>query len=118
MVILISDGESADLYGGQAEEIGAELSRDRIVVYYIHVAEGAPQNETFTLAGATGGQAFAAGDPEALREVFKRIDQMQPAKSKPGTPEAADFFWPFAMSGLALLGMQVVTQFGLRYTPW
>ena len=43
MVILVSDGESQDLMGGQAEQIGQELSRAGIVVYYIHVAEGQPQ---------------------------------------------------------------------------
>jgi len=118
MVILISDGQSADLFGGAAEEIGNELASDKITVYYIHVAEGAPQNETFTLASLTGGQAFAAGDPAALREVFQHIDRMQPAKLKPSTPEHADFFWPFALAGLSALGLQVVSLFGLRYTPW
>ncbi len=118
MVVLISDGESYDLGGGAAEELGNSLSADKIVVYYIHVAEGQPQNETFTIADLTGGQAFAAGDPAALREVFQHIDQMQPAKLKPSTPEHADFLWPVALAGLAALGLQVVTSFGLRYTPW
>jgi Ca-activated chloride channel homolog len=118
MVVLISDGESADLGGGAAEELGNALSADRITVYYIHVADGQPQNETFTIASLTGGQAFAAGDPAALREVFEHIDRMQPARLQPGTPEFADFIWPFALAGLSLLGLHVVTSFGLRYTPW
>jgi Ca-activated chloride channel homolog len=118
MVVLISDGESSDLGGGAAEELGNALGADRITVYYIHVAEGQPQNETFTIASLTGGQAFAAGDPTALREVFKHIDQMQPAKLRPGTPEYADFLWPIALAGLSFLGLQVVSAFGLRYTPW
>jgi len=118
MVVLISDGESADLGGGAAEELGNALSADRITVYYIHVAEGQPQNETFTIASLTGGQAFAAGDPTALREVFQHIDKMQPAKLLPGTPEFTDFIWPIALAGLGLLGLQVVSAFGLRYTPW
>ena len=118
MIILISDGESYDLNGGVAEKIGSELSQDHIVMFYIHVAEGAPQDETFTVASLTGGQAFAAGDPSALKEVFRRIDAMRPAKVKPSAPEPADFFWPFAMSGLGLLGMQMLSLLGLRYTPW
>jgi Ca-activated chloride channel family protein len=118
MVILISDGESADLGGGAAEELGHALNADRITVYYIHVAEGEPQNETFTVASLTGGQAFAAGDPAALHEVFRHIDQMQPAKLKPGTPEYEDFLWPLALVGLAASGLQLVSSFGLRYTPW
>jgi Ca-activated chloride channel family protein len=118
MVVLISDGESADLGGGAAEELGNALSADRITVYYIHVADGQPQNETFTIASLTGGQAFAAGDPAALREVFQHIDQMQPTRLQPGTPEFTDFIWPLALAGLGLLGLQIVGAFGLRYTPW
>jgi Ca-activated chloride channel family protein len=118
MIILISDGQSSDLFGGAAEEIGTELARDRITVYYIHVAEGPPQNETFTLCSLTGGQAFAAGDPAALREVFQHIDRMQPAQLKPSTPEYSDFFQPFALAGLVVLGLHALAAFGLRYTPW
>jgi Ca-activated chloride channel family protein len=118
MVVLISDGESADLSGGVAQELGEALARDNIVVFYIHVAEGSPQEETFTLAALTGGQAFAAGDPTALKEVFQRIDEMKPARLQPSAPERVDFFWPFVLTGLGLLGLQVVSGFGLRYTPW
>lgn len=118
MIILVSDGQSADLSGGQAEEIGNELSRDGIVVYYIHVAEGQPQEETFTVASLTGGQAFAAGDPTALREVFKRIDRMQQSKLKPASPEWVDDYRALSLVGLALLGLHLLTSLGLRYTPW
>jgi len=118
MLILISDGESYDLGGGVAQKIGQELAADNIVMFYIHVAEGSPQDETFTVASLTGGQAFAAGDPGALKEVFHRIDAMKPARLKPSTPEPADFFWPFALAGLGLLGVQMVSVLGVRYTPW
>ena len=118
MVILISDGESADLSGGAAEEIGGELAGDNIRVYYIHVAEGAPQNETFSLASMTGGQAFSAGDPAALREVFQHIDRMQPARLKPSSPEFYDMIWPVALVGMVAVGLKTIAAFGLRYTPW
>jgi Ca-activated chloride channel family protein len=118
MIILVSDGESYDLKGGVAQTIGGELSQDRITVFYIHVADGAPQDETFTIADMTGGQAFAAGDPQALQEVFRKIDAMKQAKIKPTAPEKADFFWPFALVGLGGLGLQLVSLFGLRHSPW
>jgi Ca-activated chloride channel family protein len=118
MIVLISDDESFDLGGGAAQKLGEELSQDGITVFYIHAADGQPQEETFTVASLTAGQAFAAGDPEALREVFKRIDAMKPTRLKPSAPEYTDFFWPFAMVGLGLLGLQVVSLFGLRFTPW
>lgn len=118
MVILISDGQSYDLSGGVAEKIGAEFAEEKIVLFYIHVAEGSPQDETFTIANLTGGQAFAADDPTALKEVFRRIDAMKPARLKPSTSEPADFFRPFAIAGLALAGLHLLGLAGLRFTPW
>jgi len=118
MIILISDGQSFDLSGGVAEKIGNELAQDNIVMFYIHVAEGSPQDETFTIANITGGQAFAADDPTALKEVFRRIDAMKPARLKPSTAEPADFFRPFAIAGLAFAGLHLLGLCGLRFTPW
>ena len=118
MVVLISDGQSADLGGGAAQKIGEELRENNISVFYIHAAEGQPQEETFTLASLTGGEAFAAGDPSALREVFQRIDAMKPTKLKPAAPDLADWFWPFAIAGLGFLSLQTVGVFRFRFTPW
>lgn len=118
MVVLISDGQSFDLGGGAAQKIGEELRENGITVFYIHAAEGQPQEETFTLSSLTGGEAFAAGDPSALREVFRRIDEMKPTKLKPAAPDLADWFWPFAVTGLGLVSLQVVGAFRFRFTPW
>jgi Ca-activated chloride channel family protein len=118
MIVLISDGQSFDLSGGVAEQLAQELSVDNIVVFYIHVGGDQPSNEVFSLAAITGGTAFVAGDPGALREVFQRIDQMKPTKVIPGAPEAVDFYAPFAWTGLALLALHVLASLGLRYTPW
>jgi len=118
MVVLISDGQSADLSGGAAQRIGEELNGDNITVFYIHVAEGQPQDETFTLANLTGGQAFAADDPSALSEVFQRIATMKPVTLKPSAPDQADWFWPFAIAGLGLTALQVVVSLRFRFTPW
>lgn len=118
MIILVSDGESADLNGGRAEEIGGALRRAGIVVYYIHVAPGQPQQETGSLVELTGGRAFAAGDPVALHEVFRRIDRMQKSRRKPMSPEWVDDARGLAMAGLGLLAVHLLTSFGIRYTPW
>lgn len=118
LIILISDGQSSDVMGGVAEQLGQEFAAERITVYYIHVAEGQPQNECFTIANLTGGQAFAANDPSALQSVFQHIDRMQPAKLKPSAPEYTEWLKPAAILGLAFLSLHGLAAFGLRYTPW
>lgn len=117
MVVLISDGSSGDLRG-QGDKISGDLNGDDIVLYYIHVANGQPQQEVYDIASRTGGEAFVAGDPAALQAVFEKIDAMQPAKFKPETPIPADNFRPFALAGLSMLALQLLSLFGIRFTPW
>ena len=117
MLVLISDGSSGDLRG-QSDKISSDLNGDDIVLYYIHVANGQPQQEVYDIASRTGGEAFVAGDPAALQAVFEKIDTMQPAKFKPETPIPADNFRPFALAGLSMLALQLLTLFGIRFTPW
>ena len=117
MIVLISDGSSGDLRG-QSHKISSDLNGDDIVLYYIHVANGQPQQEVYDIASRTGGEAFVAGDPAALQAVFEKIDAMQPAKFKPETPIPADNFRPFALAGLSMLALQLLTLFGIRFTPW
>ena len=117
MIVLISDGSSGDLRG-QSDKISSDLNGDDIVLYYIHVANGQPQQEVYDIANRTGGEAFVAGDPAALQTVFEKIAAMQPAKFKPETPIPADNFRPFALAGLSMLALQLLTLFGIRFTPW
>ena len=117
MIVLISDGSSGDLRG-QGDKISGDLNGDDIVLYYIHVATGQPQQEVYDITNRTGGEAFVAGDPAALQAVFEKIDAMQPAKFKPETPIPADNFRPFALAGLSMLALQLLSLFGIRFTPW
>jgi Ca-activated chloride channel family protein len=118
MIILVSDGDSFDLSGGVAEQIGRDLVANHITLFYIHVAEGQPQEETAAMARMSGGQAFAADNPGALADVFHRIDAMKPAQLKPLAPVPVDFFWPFVVSALGCLVLQMASVLGLRFTPW
>jgi len=43
---------------------------------------------------------------------------MQVTEMKRSYAELLDFFWPFAIAGLAFLSFAVLSAFGLRYTPW
>ncbi len=118
MIILLSDGNSADLGGTIARQIGTELAEDKLVLYAIHVGSGASPISLYDLSRPTGGQVFAADSPEALNEVFRHIDEMQPIKLKPAAMQQVDAFGPFALSGLFATGLYVLSLFGLRYTPW
>lgn len=118
MIILVTDGYSADLSGGRDEEIARELKKDGIVVYTVHIAEGQIPNEVVRIAALTGGEAFKPEDEEGLKRVYARIDSMQKARMVKTQAEAADHFGPWALGALSLLGIGLLALFGLRTTPW
>ena len=118
MIVLVSDGESSDLGGGNDMEIASKLRADNIVVYHIHVAEGDPPGDMANVTTTTGGAVFQAGDPGALRAVFERIDQMQQTKLEKVSTETLDDYEPWCWIGLSLLAASLLCAFGLRYTPW
>ncbi len=118
MIILVTDGASADLGGGRAEQLAAELAANEITVYAVRVAPGATQPELLTITGRTGGEVFAAGDPVALETVFARIDTMQVTETEKIAAESMDHFRPYAIAGGAVLTLLALSLFGLRLTPW
>lgn len=118
MIILVSDGNSFDLSAPNDEELARKLKADDIVVYAVHVSNTSLPPELATITTITGGESFNPGDRDGLRAVFRKIDQMQQTKLKPAYAVRQDFFWPFAMIGMILIGISLLTSFGLRYTPW
>lgn len=118
MILLVSDGQSADLYGGRDEEIARQLKADGIVVYTIHIAEGKLPDEVARIAGLTGGESFKPEDEEGLKRIYARIDSMQKSRMERTQAEAADDFGPWALGALAVLGLGLLALFGLRTTPW
>lgn len=118
MIVLVSDGYSSDLAGGNDMKIANTLSQDGIIVFGIHVAEGEVPAEVVNIAMGTGGDAFPAGDTEALEKIFKRIDAMKPATMKKSLPSATDFYEPFIYFAGGAMVLLVLAGFGMRYTPW
>ena len=118
MIILVSDGYSSDLSGGNDMAIAKQMVADGIVVYGVHVADGGVPDEIVNLIAMTGGEVFNPGDKAALQGVFKRIDEMQQAEMERGNAEMLDNFFPFCVTALSVLGTCVLSLFGLRYTPW
>jgi Ca-activated chloride channel family protein len=117
MILLLTDGESYDLFGN-AETIARELKDNNITVFAIIIGMDRIQDEIHTITQITGGEAFEAGDPDALRVVFRRIDQMKQAPLEKKIADTLDDFRPYCAVGLALLGLASLTAFAFRYTPW
>ncbi|HRA90459.1 MAG TPA: vWA domain-containing protein [Planctomycetaceae bacterium] len=118
MIILVSDGQSADLYNGADQEIAKELLAADISVYGIHIGSSEIPAEILSLTASTGGEAFVSGDPGALETVFRKIDTMKPAEIETVGIEYVDYLQPFCLAGMAILGVWMLSAFGLRYTPW
>jgi Ca-activated chloride channel homolog len=118
LMVLFSDGASADLGPSRSRSIGAELAASRIVLYAVHVGPGGAPADLVELCRPTGGRVFAAGSPEALTDVFAHIDRMQPVRVKPTAVERVDFLKPFTLLGLIGAALLGVCLCGLRYAPW
>lgn len=118
MMILVTDGWSSDLGNGAEVEIAKRLKRDGITLFAVNIQDSEARGEIVNLARLTGGEVFNPGDTQALAGVFARIDEMSKAKLEQGTAELVDWFVPFCIAGLAVLGLYALVMLGLRYTPW
>lgn len=117
LIVLLSDGVSADLDGDTPARIGAELAQDGVVLYAVHIGEDFP-HQLQRMVQPTGGRVFAAGNAEALSAVFAHIDRMRPVRLKPAATRQVDAYGPWATAGLALFAAYGLALFGWRYTPW
>lgn len=118
MIVLISDGSSSDLFGDAAGDIVRKLREDNIVVYAVHVASGNVPDPIVEITSRTGGEVFNPGDLDGLEGVFRRIDEMQETRMEKVAAETTDNYAPFCIGGLSLLGISLLSLFGIRYTPW
>jgi Ca-activated chloride channel family protein len=118
LMVLISDGESSDLDGGRAREIGLELAAAGIVLHMVHVGGDQVPQQMYDVSQPTGGTVFSSRDGAALARVFEEIDRMQPVRIERTQPQPVDHFWPAVVVLLAGLGLHQALQFGVRYTPW
>ena len=118
MIILVTDGFSSDLSGGAEMEIAKRLRRDNIKLFAVNIQEAEARGEIINLARTTGGEVFNPGDTNALKGVFSAIDEMTKTELEQATAELVDWFVPFAIAGLSVLGVFLLFLLGWRYTPW
>jgi Ca-activated chloride channel family protein len=118
MIVLITDGYSADLAGGADEEIARKLEADGIVVMTVHAAEGDIPEEVARIAAQTGGEAFKTDNPAALESCFAKIDSMVKSRMVKAQAEAADDYRQWSFAGLVALALALLAALGLRANPW
>lgn len=118
MLIVLTDGETRDMEGALAAQIGQSLKDRDIVLYAISVRSEGASPDLRTACAITGGQMFESGDIPGLRAVFRQIDQLQKTKLAAAQSQWLDYDQPFAIAGLALLTVQIIASLGLRFTPW
>jgi Ca-activated chloride channel family protein len=121
-IVLITDGGSGDFQNGGDRAVAQELADRKIRVFSVLIGSddfgGMGVDGLHTIASATGGKVFTAGDNAALATVFHEIDGMQKAKFKQVTADWVDDYTPLAVTGLAAAVLLGLSMLGLRYTPW
>lgn len=118
LIVVFSDGMSADLGGSAPSDIGQELKDAGITVFHIHIDQSEVPGPMRDLVEVTGGDAFAATDASSMKAVFQHIDRMRPARFAPSGTVPLDEFPPFAIALLALVGVHGAGLLFARYTPW
>ncbi len=118
MIILISDGYSADLGGDRAAEITRMLREDGITVFAVHIASSEPPEPIVDITAGTGGEVFNPGDTEGLGRVFQAIDRMQETRIEKVQAEPVDDYPLWCWIALGVLAAFLLGSFGLRPTPW
>ena len=109
---------SSDLSNGAEMEIAKRLRREGIKLFAVNIQESEAPGEIVNLARTTGGEVFNPDDTQALANVFSQIDEMTKAELEQGTAELVDWFFPFCIAGLTVLGVFGLFLLGWRHTPW
>jgi Ca-activated chloride channel family protein len=118
MIILMTDGESSDINPPLDAAVIEHLRAEKITVFTIMLTGDKISEPLTNITRATGGEVFNAVTPEALASVFKSIDEMKKVVVLEKRPHVIDFYDPFFIPALSVLGVSVLALFGLRFTPW
>lgn len=118
MILLVSDGFSSDLGGGNDATIAQQLRGNDIMVYAVHIGSSNIPDQIVNITSITGGEVFSPGDEAGLKAVFQRIDAMQQTELEKVAAETMDNYFLFAVCGLSFVGLSMISLFGIRYTPW
>ena len=81
MIILVSDGASSDLSGGNDADIAKRCLEQGIKVFAIHIANSDAPAEIVNITSLTGGEVFNPGDPDSLADVFRQLTTCKNLKS-------------------------------------
>ena len=116
-IVTPSVSDPARLDGAWFCPIGSS-SAEGFADHEVRISNLSDEPAVANIAHQTGGQTFTAVTPQALHVVFDRIDRMRKVEIRSEKPQVIDFFDPFLVPALALLGLQLLAGLGLRFTPW
>ena len=105
ILIVLTDGETPDLKGRLAQQIGQTLKSEKIILYAISVRTEGASEHLQTACQITGGQFYEAGDTPGLQAVFGQIDWLQRTELVAAQTQWLQHDRPFALAGLILLGL-------------
>ena len=112
MIILVSDGQSADLGGQRDDEVVRKMREDGITVYGIHIANSNVPAPIVTITAATGGEVF---NP-ATRPRWRRCSSASTRWKRPGwrraPPSTSTGSSPTAWSGSVCWGSICCSNWG------
>lgn len=118
MIILMTDGESRDIEPPLDAAVIEHLRAEKILLFSVMLTGEKVSEHLTHITRATGGEVFNAVTPVALASVFQKIDEMKKVVVLEKRAQVVDFYDPFFLPALGLLGISVLALFGLRFTPW
>ena len=118
MIILMTDGESSDILPPLDTPVINYLRSENITVFTIMLNGDKISDPLIRITRASGGEVFNAITPEALDNVFRKIDEMQKVVILEKRPQVVDYYEPLFLPAIIVLSLSVIALFGLRFTPW
>ena len=109
MIILVSDGESFDLSGGNDETVAQTLKREQHRgLCDPHLGPESARRRSSTSRAMTGGEVFPGRRSRCAQGGFQRIDAMRETKLEKTASELLDDFVPVCIAGLSLSACRAV----------
>ncbi len=107
VIILFTDGKQN---AGKISVKDAVLmaKKERIKIYTVGIGEDFDKNLLKRVAKESGGEFFAARDEESLKEIFSKLNSIEPSPVRSGIYEnKKPLYWIFSLLALTLIAFRI-----------